>query len=142
MCDNNAPVTYPLDNVKVDASGVGTSSTVVTLTADKPVTANNAYVNVHTGATPPGQGIICANITQSYTATGAAAQGATPAAQAPAATPRAAGATPAAAAPAVPRTGTGVAVSGTTSTFAVAALILLGLALCGGAVVVTAQRRR
>lgn len=86
-CDTGAPVTYPLTNVRVDASGVGTSSTVVQLTADKPVQANNAYVNVHRAATPPGEGIICANITVTYTAE----------------TVRAAGAQ----APAAPRTGTG-----------------------------------
>lgn len=66
-CDTGAPVTYPLTNVRVDAAGVGTSSTVVQLTADKPVQANNAYVNVHRAANPPGEGIICANITQTYT---------------------------------------------------------------------------
>jgi hypothetical protein len=66
VCDNNAPVTYPLSNVTVDASGNGTSSSVVTLLADKPITANNAYVNIHEQASPPGQGVICANITQSY----------------------------------------------------------------------------
>ncbi len=46
---------------------MGTSSTVVQLTADKPVQANNAYVNVHRAANPPGEGIICANVTQTYT---------------------------------------------------------------------------
>src|SRR3712207_8446672 len=50
--------TYPLTEVRVDANGVGTSSTTVTLRADAPVTAGNAYVNVHEGATPPGVGVI------------------------------------------------------------------------------------
>jgi hypothetical protein len=72
VCDNGAPVTYPLTDVMVDSSGHGTSTTMVTLTADKPIMANNAYVNVHeepsTGGT--GAGVICANITQSYTAGG------------------------------------------------------------------------
>ena len=67
VCDNNAPVTYPLTNVRADASGVGTSSTTVTLVADRPVNANNAYVNAHQGASPPGQGVICGNITTSFT---------------------------------------------------------------------------
>jgi hypothetical protein len=66
VCDNDAPVSYPLNSVAIDASGNGTSSTVITLTADKPVTANNAYVNVHEQASPPGMGVICANITKSY----------------------------------------------------------------------------
>src|ERR671915_218568 len=48
-CDTGAPVTYPLTNVSVDAGGVGTSTTTITLTADRPVQANNAYVNVHQG---------------------------------------------------------------------------------------------
>jgi hypothetical protein len=65
QCDTNAPVTYPLTNVSVDGSGVGTSSTTVTLTADKPVEANNAYVNVHQMASG-GPGVICANVTQSF----------------------------------------------------------------------------
>jgi len=72
VCDNGAPVTYPLNDVMVDSSGHGSSTTTVTLTADKPVLANNAYVNVHEQSSPPGQGVICANITQSYTASGGA----------------------------------------------------------------------
>jgi hypothetical protein len=80
MCDNNAPVTYPLNDVMIDSSGHGTSTTTVTLTPDKPVEANNAYVNVHEESSPPGPGVICANITQSYTAggTSAPATGAAP----------------------------------------------------------------
>ncbi len=73
VCDNNAPVTYPLNDVMIDSSGHGTSTTTVTLQPDKPVLANNAYVNVHEQANPPGPGVICANITQSYTAEGATA---------------------------------------------------------------------
>jgi hypothetical protein len=71
-CDNNAPITYPLTNVSVDGSGAGTSTTTVTLTADKPVQANNAYVNVHQMATG-GPGVICANVTASFVAGQAAA---------------------------------------------------------------------
>lgn len=71
-CDTNAPVTYPLNNVRVDGAGVGTSTTTVTLTADKPVRAGNAYVNVHQGSSVPGPGIICANIDVIFTADGAA----------------------------------------------------------------------
>lgn len=80
VCDNNSPITYPLTNVAVDASGNGTSSTTIALTSDKPIQANNAYVNVHEQASPPGQGVICANITQSYLAQGASGAAATTAA--------------------------------------------------------------
>ena len=72
-CDTNAPITYPLTNVRVDAAGVGTSSTTVPLTADRPVQANNAYVNVHQAAAPPGPGVACANVTTSFTAGGGTA---------------------------------------------------------------------
>jgi hypothetical protein len=109
-CDTGAPVTYPLTNVRVDASGVGTSSTVVQLTADKPVQANNAYVNVHRAATPPGEGIICANITMTYTVeTVRAAAGAQP--------------------PAAPRTGTGPLAERQTGRALIALVVLL---LAGG----------
>jgi hypothetical protein len=92
-CDTGAPVTYPLTNVAVDASGNGTSTTTITVTADKPVTANSAYVNVHNPA-QMGRGVFCGNITLSLLAAGAGAAGipagtgaAQPAAQRPAAGP-------------------------------------------------------
>ncbi len=95
-CDTNAPVTYPLTNVRADGAGVGTSTTTVTLTAAQPVNANNAYVNVHQGATPPGQGVICGNITTNFVVAGGA--------------PAAGGPAPAGGQPgATPRTGTGIA---------------------------------
>lgn len=113
-CDTGAPVTYPLTNVRVDAAGVGTSSTVVQLTADKPVQANNAYVNVHRAANPPGEGIICANITQTYTVeTVRAAAGAQ--------------------APAAPRTGAGPATDREAG-WALLALVALLLAVGAGTV--------
>lgn len=64
QCDNGAPITYPLTNVTVNAGGVGTSTTEITVTADKPVTANNAYVNVHNPA-QGGRGVFCGNIVTS-----------------------------------------------------------------------------
>lgn len=73
VCDNGAPVTYPLSDVAVDGSGNGTSTSTITLTPDKPIMANNAYVNVHEQAMPPGNGVICANITDTYTASGTVA---------------------------------------------------------------------
>jgi hypothetical protein len=82
VCDNGAPVTYPLTNVMVNAQGVGTSTSTVTLRADAPVTPGNAYVNVHVAASPPGPGVICANVTSSFVAGGAAQ--AAPGAQRPA----------------------------------------------------------
>jgi hypothetical protein len=97
QCDTNAPVTYPLTNVRVDGSGVGTSTTTVTLAADRPIQANNAYVNVHQMAMG-GPGVICANVTQTYTAgaAGGAGGAAGGAGGAGAQTPRA-----------LPQTGTG-----------------------------------
>lgn len=119
-CDTGAPVTYPLTNVRVDASGVGTSSTVVQLTPDKPVQANNAYVNVHRAANPPGEGIICANITVTYTAeTVRAAAGAQ--------------------APAAPRTGTGVVPEHGAQVWVLAGLVTL--MLLGGAGALRRVRR-
>jgi CHRD domain len=107
MCDNNAPVTYPLTNVSVDGSGTGTSTTTVTLAADKPVQANNAYVNVHQMATG-GPGVICANVTTSFVV----------------------GQAPATAAAAAPRVGTGGPAAADQSTSwtlaAVAAAVLVG----------------
>jgi hypothetical protein len=91
VCDTGAPVTYPLTNVAVDGAGVGTSTTTITLTADRPIQANNAYVNVHQTAMG-GPGVICANVTQTFAA-GAAAAGT--------------GQAGAGGATALPRTGTG-----------------------------------
>jgi hypothetical protein len=87
-CDTGAPVTYPLESVAVDAAGVGTSSTVVTLTADKPVSANNAYINVHNPA-QMGRGVICGNITVTLAGAPAAAAAAQagPSSQKPSAAP-------------------------------------------------------
>src|SRR5581483_4468514 len=73
VCDNGAPITYPLNDVMIDSSGHGTSTTTIMLMPDKPVEANNAYVNVHEQSNPPGPGVICANITQSYPIGGATA---------------------------------------------------------------------
>ncbi len=64
QCDNGAPITYPLTSLKVDANRVGTSTTEITVTADKPVTAGNAYVNVHNPA-QGGRGVFCGNLTTS-----------------------------------------------------------------------------
>lgn len=77
VCDNNSPVTYPLDAVAIDSSGTGTSTTMITLMPDKPIQANNAYVNVHEAGSPPGNGVICANITQSFSAGAASTGGST-----------------------------------------------------------------
>jgi hypothetical protein len=131
VCDNGAPVTYPLTNVSVDGSGVGTSSTTVTLTADKPVQANNAYVNVHQGnvatGAAAGVGVICANITQSFVAGGGAAGGQTPAGQGAAT---------------LPQTGTGlVADSAGRAGWLIGGAVMLML-LLGGAGRVIAVRRR
>ncbi len=93
QCDVNAPVTYPLSNVRVDGSGVGTSSTTISVTEDKPVQANNAYVNVHANnvaqaGAQPGQGVICANITASFAAGAAGQAGGQAGGQGAAAMPR------------------------------------------------------
>jgi len=74
-CDNNRPIVYPLTSVMVDAAGVGTSTSTVTLRAEQPVQAGNAYINVHQGPMVPSPGVICANIDASF----AAAADATPA---------------------------------------------------------------
>jgi hypothetical protein len=76
-CDTNAPISYPLTNVRVDAAGVGTSTTTVMLRPDLPVPAGNAYVNVHEDPTIS-PGVICANIDATFAAA-AADQGGTPA---------------------------------------------------------------
>ncbi len=150
-CDTGAPVTYPLTQVRADASGRGTSVTTVTLTADKPINANNAYANVHTNP-DGGPGIICANITASYAAQAAGAapqpqrpagQPAAPAAQRPAAAPagQPAPARPAAP-PAAPAT---LPRAGATATVERQAALFLGIAaaaLAFGAPALIAVRRR
>lgn len=120
-CDNGAPATYPLTNVTVDANGVGASSTVVTLTPDKPVQAGNAYVNVHEGASPPGNGVICANVDQTFTAGAPATGGASGAG--------------------LPNTGAGAAPDTTLSGDMLAALLALA-ALAGTAGTLVFARRR
>jgi hypothetical protein len=95
MCDTGAPVTHPLNNVRADASGVGTSDTTVSIGPERPIVGGSAYVNVHQAATPPGPGVICANVPASIiTGTGAAATtgAAQPAQQRPAGAPAAAAA--------------------------------------------------
>ena len=126
-CDTNAPVTYPLTNVSVDGSGVGTSTTTITLTADKPIQANNAYANVHQMAMG-GPGVICANITQSYTAGGAGGAGGTGGAGAQ---------TPSA----LPQTGTGGFTEQTSAGWLLAGLASL-FALFGGTGALAVARRR
>lgn len=130
QCDTNAPVTYPLTNVSVDGSGVGTSTTTITLTADKPVQANNAYVNVHQMAMG-GPGVICANVTQSYVAGGAGATGgAGGAGGAGAQTPSA-----------LPQTGTGGLTEQTSAAWLLAGLASL-IAVFGGTGALAVVRRR
>lgn len=97
QCDTNAAVTHPLNSVRVDASGVGTSDTTVTAAADNPLRPQS-YVNVHQGNTPPGNGVICANVPANFSL-GAGTGGAGTAAQP-------------GAAPAAPRTGVGTATDG------------------------------
>ena len=130
VCDTGAPVTYPLSNVAVDASGVGTSTTTVTLMADRPVQAGNAYVNVHQGnvaaGAPAGQGVICANVTATFAAQAGAPAGGQPAGQAPGA---------------LPQTGTGLVTDSTDDAWALAGLALVAL-LLGGAGALAAARRR
>jgi hypothetical protein len=132
-CDTNAPVTYPLTNVSVDGSGVGTSTTTITLTADKPIQANNAYVNVHQMAMG-GPGVICANITQSYTAGGAGGAGA---AGGTGGTGGAGAQTPSA----LPQTGTGGFAEQTSAGWLLAGLAAL-FALFGGTGALAVARRR
>jgi hypothetical protein len=140
-CDTNAPVTYPLSNVDVDAAGVGTSSTTLTLTADRPVGAGSAYVNVHQAVSPAGPGIICADVTASFTAGGAAPAPAAPA-PAPAAPAPAPAAPPMAQPPAMlPRTGTGGLQVAEPAGWVVAGLTAL-VVLIGGVGLVTVARRQ
>jgi hypothetical protein len=140
-CDNGAPITYPLTNVKVDASGVGTSTTTVTLTPDKPVTANNAYVNVHNPA-QGGRGVICGNITANLSGLAAGAQ---PAPQRPAGAPAQPPAQRAAAAPAQPAAlpRTGAAAQGDTGSlpWPVAGLAMITVLLGGAGALAYARRR-
>ena len=122
VCDNGAPVTYPLTNVSVDAGGVGTSTTTITLTAERPIQANNAYVNVHQGnvgaGAGAGVGVICANVTTSFTF-GAAGQ----------------------AAPAMARAGTGLPADAAGWGVMLAGLATLALLLGGAGALAVARRR-
>ena len=90
-CDSGGPVVYPLTNVKADASGVGTSSTTITLDATKGIPTARWYVNVHEGAAPNvGNGVICGAITAalvSAAASPAAGAGGAAAANGPAGLP-------------------------------------------------------
>lgn len=65
VCDVNAPITHPLNNVRADASGVGTSDTTVSIGANNPL-RQPSYVNAHMGANPPGVGVICGNIPSNF----------------------------------------------------------------------------
>lgn len=126
-CDTNAPVTYPLTNVSVDGSGVGTSTSTITLTDDKPINANNAYVNVHQLPTG-GPGVICADVTQTYTVAAAGGAGGTGGA---------AGQTPSA----LPQTGTGGLTEEASGGWMLAGLATLAV-LFGGTGALAAARRR
>ncbi len=121
-CDTNSPVIYPLTNVQSDASGVGTSTTTLTLTANQPVQAGNSYVNVHEPGGNPGAGIICANVTQTFAAGGAAQAGGQGAA-------------------AMPRTGTGLAADTQSQGWMLAGLAVIAI-LIGGVGALAATRRR
>jgi hypothetical protein len=78
-CDTGGPVVYPLTDVRSDGSGVGTSTTTVTLDSAKGIPTRGWYVNVHerSSADGAGNGVICGLITTSL---GTTAAGATPAA--------------------------------------------------------------
>jgi hypothetical protein len=167
FCDNGAPVTYPLSNVMVNAQGVGTSVSTVTLRPEAPVVPGGAYVNVHQAAMPPGPGVICADVTARFVAggtaqaapaaqrpAGAAAQPAqaqrpaaapaqaAPAAQRPAAAPAAAAARPATpAAAGLPRTGTGLVAENDSSAWLLAGLGTIALLLGGSGALAFARRR-
>ncbi|SRR5579883_2146482 len=79
-CDSNGPVVYPLNDVKADASGKGTSSTTITVDPSKGIPTAGWYVNVHQGAAPNvGSGVICARIAAPVVS-GAAAAAPSPAA--------------------------------------------------------------
>jgi hypothetical protein len=122
-CDTNAPIVYPLTNVRVDGAGVGTSTSTVTLRPEQPVRAGNAYINVHQGATVPSPGVICANIDTTFAADGAAGAGT--------------GAMP----NATPRTGTGLVADSALTSWAIGALVALAV-LLGGIGTLVALRRR
>jgi hypothetical protein len=126
-CDTGAPITHPLDNVQVDASGVGTSSTTLTLAANNPIPANNSYVNVHQNNVAagggPGPGVICGNITQTFAAGAAGAAGA-------------GGAT------ALPRTGTGGLQADTSGSWMLAGMAAFALLLGGTGALAAARRRK
>jgi hypothetical protein len=145
-CDTGAPVTYPLNDVTVDATGAGTSSTVVTLRADAPVTANNAYVNVHNPA-QMGRGVFCGDITVTLTGVSVApvapsvaqpaAAPARPAAQRPAAVPAQAAARPVA----VPRAGSGGIQADAAAGRGLAGLAAIVVLLGGSGALAFARRR-
>jgi hypothetical protein len=126
QCDTNAPVTYPLTNVSVDGSGVGTSSTTITVTDDKPIQANNAYVNVHQMAMG-GPGVICANVTQSFTAGATGGAGPTGGAQMPTA---------------LPSTGTGGLSDPTATGGMIVGLATIAILLAGTGTLAVVRRRR
>jgi hypothetical protein len=128
QCDTNAPVTYPLTNVSVDGSGVGTSATTITVTDDKPIQANNAYVNVHQMAMG-GPGVICANVTQAFVA--GATGGAGAAGGAGAQTPSA-----------LPQTGTGGLSDAAAGGWMIAGLATIALLLGGTGTLAVIRRRR
>ena len=145
VCDVDAPVTYPFTNVAIDGQGVGTSTTTITITSDKPVTAGNAYFNVHNPA-QMGRGVFCGNVTTTLAAQGAApaaaAPAAAPAAAAPAAAPAAPGAAaaPAAGVQSLPNTGTGLTAD-TTGAWSLAGLALIGVLLVGSGALAVARKR-
>lgn len=125
-CDSNGPVVYPLNDVKADASGKGTSSTTITIDPSKGVPTAGWYVNVHQGAAPNvGSGVICGRITAPIVAGAAAA--ASPAAGA-------AGTGGAAAPGNLPNSGDSVPTAAL-----LGALVLAGVVLTGAGV---AMRRR
>jgi hypothetical protein len=129
-CDTNAPIVYPLNNVQVDAAGTGTSTSTITLRADQPVRAGNAYINVHQAPTVPSPGIICANIDATFEA------GSGDGAGSPAVTP----AGPGGSAMAMPGSGTGAA---TDNEMSVASMLALGgLALALGTWAFARRARR
>lgn len=66
-CANQGGVVYPLNPLMVNAQGVGTSNTTVTLDKE-PITAGGYYINFHQALNPPGPGVSCGNITKAYNA--------------------------------------------------------------------------
>jgi hypothetical protein len=125
VCDNGAPVVYPLTPVKSDASGVGTSTTTITVNPNTPIRPQLAYVNVHEANGSPGQGIICADVTSDFSAqlnqAGSGGQ---------------AGGTPT-----QPRTGTGVAGDALGQAGMIGGLAAVALVLSGAGALAYARRR-